>query len=189
MLHMPRWQVYMIVGICLLGLLLALPNVLPESVRKSLPGWIPAHPVPLGLDLRGGAYLLLEADIEAAVKDRTNSVLDDVRKAVRAATIQYEQLRVSQKNDTITVHIMEPDKVQDALAIVRKVVQPSGLTFGLGNTSGEYDVTGGESGNITMTLSRAGREELRQRIMEQSVEVVRRRIDPTGSTEASFSRQ
>ena len=189
MLHMPRWQVYLIVGICLIGVFLALPNVMPESVRKSMPSWIPSHPVPLGLDLRGGAYLLLEADIEAAVKDRTNSVMDDVRKAIRGAKIQYENLRISPSNDTITVRIMEPEKVEDGLTIIRKVVQPSGLTFGLGNTSGEYDVVAGSNGGVTLTLSRAGREELRQRIMEQSVEVVRRRIDPTGSTEASFARQ
>src|SRR5437868_2396506 len=111
MLHMPRWQVYLIVGICLIGMFLALPNVLPESVRKSMPGWIPAHPVPLGLDLRGGAYLLLEANIEAAVKERTESVRDDVRKAIRTARIQYEQLRISQSNDTILFRIMEPEKV------------------------------------------------------------------------------
>src|SRR6185503_7016140 len=123
MLHMPRWQVYLIVGICLLGILFAIPNVLPESMRKSIPAWIPHQAVPLGLDLRGGAYFLLEADIDAAVKDRTNSVLDDVRKAVRNAKIQYENLRVAPSNDTITLRIMEPEKAADALALVRKAVQ------------------------------------------------------------------
>ena len=101
MLHMPRWQVYLIVGVCLLGMLLALPNVLPESVRNAAPAWLPHQAVPLGLDLRGGAYLLLEADVEAAVKDRTNSVLDDVRKALRNAKILYSGLSVAPTNDDV----------------------------------------------------------------------------------------
>ena len=189
MLHMPRWQVYLIVGVCLLGMLLALPNVLPESVRNAAPAWLPHQAVPLGLDLRGGAYLLLEADVEAAVKDRTNSVLDDVRKALRNAKILYSGLSVAPTNDALTVHIVDTTKVADAVAIVRKLIQPSGMSFGLGNSAGEFDVTSNDAGLVTMTLSRAGREELRQRIMEQSLEVVRRRVDPNGSTEATFARQ
>src|SRR5262249_17525663 len=163
----------------LLGMFLALPNVLPESVRKSVPSWLPTQPVPLGLDLRGGAYLLLEAQLDDAVKDRTTNVLDDVRKALRNAKILYSGLAIARTNDGISVHIQEPEKVQDATAVIRKLVQPSGLGFGLGQSTGEYDVVQGDAGNITMTMSRAGREELRQRIMEQSLEIVRRRVDPT----------
>ena len=189
MLHMPRWQVYLIVGICLIGVLLALPNVVPESTRKSLPAWVPAQAVPLGLDLRGGAYMLLEAKLEDAVKDRTNAVLDGVRKALRDAHILYSGLALARTNDGISVHIVEPEKRENALAVVRKIVQPSGLSFGLGNSAAEYDVTSDDNGQIIMTFSPSGREDLRQRVMEQTIEVVRRRVDPTGSTEASLARQ
>ena len=75
MLHFARWQTYLILGVCLLGILFALPNVLPESVRNALPSAVPHQPVPLGLDLRGGAYMLLEAQLDVAVKDRTTSTL------------------------------------------------------------------------------------------------------------------
>jgi protein-export membrane protein SecD len=189
MLHFARWQTILILGICFLGIVFALPNVLPESVRKSLPAFVPSQPVPLGLDLRGGAYMLLEAQVDDAVKERTNTLLDDVRKALRNAKILYSGLAVAPTNDALSVHIIELPKLDDATAVLKKLVQPSGIAFGLGNSSGEFDVVPREDGLVTMTLSRSGREDLRQRIMEQSIEVVRRRVDPTGSTEASFARQ
>ena len=189
MLHFARWQTYLILGICFLGIVFALPNVLPESFRNSLPSYVPHQPVPLGLDLRGGAYMLLEADIDVAIKDRTNALLDDVRKALRGAKILYSGLAIAPTNDALSVRIIDPTKSGDATGLLKKIVQPSGIAFGLGNSAGEYDVTATDDGLVTMTLSRSGREDLRQRIMEQSLEVVRRRVDPTGSTEASFARQ
>ena len=189
MLHFARWQTYLILGVCLLGILFALPNVLPESVRNAMPSAVPHQPVPLGLDLRGGAYMLLEAQLDVAVKDRTTSTLEDVRKALRSAKILYSGLAVAATDDAISVQMVDPAKTPDAMTLLKKAVQPSGLVFGLGNSAGEFDVTSSDSGLITLALSRAGREELRQRTMEQSVEVVRRRVDPTGSTEATFARQ
>ncbi len=189
MLHFARWQTYLILGICFLGIVFALPNVLPESVRKALPSFVPSQPVPLGLDLRGGAYMLLEAEIDVAVKDRTNNLLDDVRKSLRNAKILYSGLTVAPSNDALSVHIIDAPKLDDATAALKKIVQPSGLSFSLGNANTEYDVTSSPDGLVTMTLSRSGREDLRQRIMEQSVEVVRKRVDPNGSTEATFARQ
>jgi len=189
MLHFARWQTYLILGICFFGIVFALPNVLPESVRNAMPSFVPHQPVPLGLDLRGGAYMLLEADVDSAIKDRTNSVLDDVRKALRNAKILYSGLAVASTNDALSVHVIDTAKIPDASALLKKLVQPSGIAFGLGNSAGEYDVTSADDGLVTMSISRSGREDLRARIMEQSLEVVRRRVDPNGSTEASFARQ
>jgi protein-export membrane protein SecD len=158
-------------------------------VRNALPSFVPHQAVPLGLDLRGGAYMLLEADVDVAIKDRSNAVLDDVRKSLRNARILYSGLTVAPTNDALSVRMIDPAKTPDAVALLKKLVQPSGIAFGLGNSAGEFDVTGTDDGLITMTISRSGREDLRQRIMEQSLEVVRRRVDPNGSTEASFARQ
>src|SRR6266699_1443622 len=114
MLHFARWQTYLILGTCLLGMLFALPNVLPASVRNSLPSFVPHQPVPLGLDLRGGAYMLLEADVDVAIKDRSNALLDDVRKALRNARILYSGLAVAPTNDGLSVRIIDPTNTPDA---------------------------------------------------------------------------
>jgi protein-export membrane protein SecD len=189
MLHFTRFQTYLILGICLLGVIFALPNVLPASARKSVESIFPIEPVPLGLDLRGGASLLLEAELEVAVKDRTEGLVIEVRKALRGAKIQFRDLTVAPSKDAISVRAVDPAQTEQARALLAKLVQPSGLDFGLGNSAPEYDVVANDNGLITMSLSRAGREELRQRTMEQSLEVVRRRVDPTGAKEASFTRQ
>src|SRR3982751_4491785 len=127
MLHFARWQIYTILGVCLLGIFFALPNVLPESVRNAVPAFIPHQPVPLGLDLRGGAYLLLEADLAVAVKDRTTAVRDDVRKALRSSKILFNGLALAQTNDAVTVRIVDPTKTAEAKSILHRVIQPSGL--------------------------------------------------------------
>src|ERR1700687_1872041 len=126
MLHFARWQIYLILGVCFFGIMFALPNVLPESVRNSLPSFIPHQPVPLGLDLRGGAYMLLEADVDSAIKDRTNTVLDDARQALRNGRILYSGLAVAPSNDALSVRIIDPAKTPDAVALLKKLVQPSG---------------------------------------------------------------
>ncbi|TAJ97930.1 MAG: protein translocase subunit SecD, partial [Reyranella sp.] len=62
MLKLPRWQRIGIVAITLLALLLSLPNLLPASVLDHMPHWYANSRINLGLDLRGGAHFLLEAD-------------------------------------------------------------------------------------------------------------------------------
>src|SRR5205085_9981422 len=97
----------------------------------------------------------------------TTAVRDDVRKALRSSKILFNGLALAQTNDAVTVRIVDPTKTGEAKSILQRVVQPSGLSFGLGNNSSEYDiVTNDTTGQVTMSLSRAGREELRQRTME-----------------------
>ena len=80
MLYFPRWKALAIIGTCLFGIILSLPNLLP---RDSLPSW--ARQINLGLDLRGGSYLLLEVDTSAMVRERLESLTDAVRRGTAAA--------------------------------------------------------------------------------------------------------
>ena len=71
MMYFARWKALAIIGTCLLGVLLSVPNLLPRDV---LPSW--ARQISLGLDLRGGSYLLLEVDTSAIVRERLESLVD-----------------------------------------------------------------------------------------------------------------
>ena len=71
MMYFTRWKALAIAGVCLLGVLLSVPNLLPRDV---LPGW--ARQISLGLDLRGGSYLLMEVDTSALVRERLESLVD-----------------------------------------------------------------------------------------------------------------
>ncbi|MDR1071641.1 MAG: hypothetical protein LBL21_03295, partial [Rickettsiales bacterium] len=68
-----------IVLVAAFGVLLALPTLWPNSVR-----FLPAmfHPISLGLDLKGGAQLLLSVDTDAMMKERANGLYESVRGAM-----------------------------------------------------------------------------------------------------------
>ena len=80
MLFFARWKIWSIVAVCVAGVLLSIPNVVPR------PAWWP-YAMNLGLDLRGGSYLLLEVDMPAVVRDRIATIQDQVRTRMRAANI------------------------------------------------------------------------------------------------------
>ena len=118
MLQFPPWKVFLIVGTILIGAMLALPNMLSEKQRSSLPGFMPRDPVNLGLDLQGGVYLLLEVDHERAVLKQ----LDDLRREARdlmnsrtgADQIAFDYLTVNPA--AVQVQLSNADQMEAAMA-------------------------------------------------------------------------
>jgi len=62
MLDFPRWKVWLVIVATAMGIVAAIPSMLPEAMRNQLPGWLKNTHINLGLDLSGGSHLLLEAD-------------------------------------------------------------------------------------------------------------------------------
>jgi preprotein translocase subunit SecD len=112
MLYFENWKIALICAVCALGVLLSLPNLFSPSWLAGLPSFVPHKQVALGLDLRGGSYLLLQVDVAAAQRERLNSLTDNVRNALRDANIGYTGLEV--EGDAITFTIREPDRIDDA---------------------------------------------------------------------------
>ena len=79
MMYFARWKAFAIFGVCLLGVLLCVPNFLP---RESMPSW--ARQISLGLDLRGGSYLLMEVDTSQMVRERLEALVDATRRGAAA---------------------------------------------------------------------------------------------------------
>jgi preprotein translocase subunit SecD len=174
MLYFANWKVLLICGICALGVLLSLPNLFTPTQLARLPSVIPHKQVALGLDLRGGSYLLLEVDVAAAQRDRLNTIIDSVRNTLRDAHIGYTGLNV--EGDAITFTIRETDRIEDAKKALAKI-DPD-LTV---------EIAGDGSG--TMKFSTVATESRRRQAVEQSIEIIRRRIDETGTKEPTIQRE
>src|SRR5213080_1372978 len=174
MLYFANWKVLLICGACLLGVLLSLPNLFTPAQLSYLPHFIPKKQVALGLDLRGGSYLLLHVDVDAAQRERLNSITDSVRNTLRDAHIGYTGLNV--EGDAITFTIREPDRIEDAKKALAKI-DPD-LTVEIGN-----------DGSGTMKFSAVATESRRRQAVEQSIEIIRRRIDETGTKEPTIQRE
>jgi protein-export membrane protein SecD len=189
MLQFQSWKILAILGVCLIGLLTAAPNIMPASWS----GWIarnasflPHKPVVLGLDLQGGSYVLFEAEIDVAVRDRLQSLLEDIRRGFRKEKILYNSLAVGK--DGLTVKIGDPAKIEEARTFLRGLASPTGNAI-VGITASEFDVMLDPEGNATVTMTNSGREQIRANAMAQSVEILRKRIDPEGTKEVTIQPQ
>lgn len=174
MLHIPRWQIVLVALVLLAGAVYAAPNLLSRQAAEGLPEWMPRDQINLGLDLQGGSYLLLEVDAETIVEDQLNNLLDEVRMQMRGQQIGYHNLGV--ENDTVTFALRDPDRAGDVRALVREI-------------NDEIQIDIGGNGEVRLSYSDSYQQERIINAVEQSIEIVRRRIDETGVREPTIQRQ
>ncbi len=189
MLQFQPWKIALIIGTCLLGLVMAIPNFLPQTWRDEIARTAPIIPhkaITLGLDLQGGVYALFSAQIEVAVTDKLQDLLDEVRKGLRKAKITYGGL--SANKDAVLVQITELSKLDEARTFLKTLARPIGGGVA-GISTNEFDVKVDDTGNATLTMTDAGREQLRANVMAQSVEVLRKRLDKDGTKEITIQPQ
>ncbi|HEX3652859.1 MAG TPA: protein translocase subunit SecD [Rhizomicrobium sp.] len=187
MLQISTW-LRVLIGIVLLGgLLIALPNALPENVRAKMPHFLPSGTVALGLDLQGGSYLLEEVELDQVQKDRIESLMGDIRIGLRKARIGYTNLE-SRGGDTVSVQILDRARYADAVTIL-KTLNPTtgGSLLGVGQRAYDFKELGNDT--VSMTMTEGYVAEMRQQTVNQSIEVVRRRIDQLGTREPTIERQ
>jgi preprotein translocase subunit SecD len=185
MLYFTRWKALAIVLTALIICLCAVPNFFPEATVKTWPKWAQRHLV-LGLDLQGGSHILLEVDSNSVKKDKLEQVRDDVRRALREAKIGYTGLAV--RNDNVEVRISKETDVQNALTKLRELSQPlGGLLGSSGQRSLEISDAGG--GLIRLTVPPAAITERVRQSVEQSIQIVERRVNELGTVEPLIQRQ
>jgi protein-export membrane protein SecD len=174
MLYFASWKIVLICAVCALGVLLSIPNLFTAAQLAHVPRYIPHKQVALGLDLRGGSYLLLEVDVAAAQRDRLNSIVDSVRSALRDAKIGYTGLNV--EGDAIVFSIRGLDRIDDARQALIKM-------------DPDLTVEIGADGAGTMRFNALATELKRRQAVDQSIEIIRRRIDDTGTKEPTIQRE
>jgi len=174
MLILPRWQVIGIIAVTVLAALFALPNLLPGSILDKLPGWYQQSRINLGLDLRGGAHFLLEADLRSVLGERLTNLSDSVRGELRKQQIGFKDVTVQGGNAVIVVLRDEAQRAK-ALEGIRSI--DSSLAM-----SGQGD---------TIRLAFSDQELFRKKkeVIDQSIEILRRRVDETGTIEPTIVRQ
>ena len=205
MLQIDLWKRILIVLTCALGLWMALPNAFYTPVeqhndavkaielagstpaletQKALwPDWMPSGLVNLGLDLRGGAHLLAEVKVADVYTSRMEASWPEVRDALRGLTPVRRQ---QSPEGELRVRLNDATKMADALEIVRGLARPVTTLTGVG--ANDIDVSAND-GVITVTLSDAEKQATNERTMQQSLEIIRRRIDEVGTREPTIQRQ
>jgi preprotein translocase subunit SecD len=210
MLQIDLWKRLVILGIVALGLLLALPNGFydrvethnnaaaaverganPSELQEELalwPDWLPSGLVNLGLDLRGGAHLLAEVQVGDVYKARLEGMWPEVRDLLREERDRLGAIRLQDtENAELRVRMVErPEMSGEAAALVRGLARPVTSLTGAGATDIAVSTEGAD---VIVRLSEAEQRATDERTVRQALEIIRRRIDETGTREPTIMRQ
>lgn len=206
MLQIDLWKRILIWGVCALGLFLALPNGFYSKVEShndrqnaidlglpapegkgAWPSFLSSRLVNLGLDLRGGAHLLAEVQVENVYEARMKALWPDLRDALRPERSIIGTIRLQ---DTapgmLAVKMSQPEGMSRAIEVARGLAQPiAAITSGGGN-----DLEVSSDGDLLIvTLSDAEKAASDERTLRQALEIIRRRIDEVGTREPTIQRQ
>jgi preprotein translocase subunit SecD len=184
MLYFSRWKALAIILTALIVCLFAVPNFFPQERVKTWPVWAQRHIV-LGLDLQGGSYLLLEVDANYVKRQKLDQMREDARRVLREAKIIHTSVV---RNDSVEVRINKESDVPAALTKLRELSQPlGGLLGNSGQRSLEVADAGG--GLLRLTVPQAAITDLLRRTIEQSIQIVERRVNELGTVEPLIQRQ
>lgn len=176
MLHFSTWKVTFVLIICLLGIYLSIPSVFPKVQGSQ---FFADKNTNLGLDLQGGSYLLLEVGLDEYVNDQINNLRSDIRASFRGQLINGQRIRysggITVVDQKVRFTLVDPTTADEVTALIRDITPDIEMV--------------NDSGTIIAGYSEQFLEEMRLNVMQQSIEIVRRRVDETGTREPDIQRQ
>lgn len=210
MLEMPLWKRFFILVVVGFGLFYAVPNLFYAKVeahndavaevdltgvttpetdanRALWPDILPSGLVNLGLDLRGGASILAEVQVTDVHKQRIDGFWPDARDALKEVRDQVGTVRREKSApDVLKITLSSPEGLAAGVEAVKALAQPVSTLTGAGSV--DFEVTG-EGAVITVVLSDAEKLATDSRTVQQSLEIIRRRVDEAGTREPTILRQ
>lgn len=187
MLHFERWKIFAILATIFVGFLFALPNFVSKETLATWPDFMPKRQMPLGLDLQGGAHLLLALDEAEIRKDWLSNLREDARKNLREAKIGFSAIGAT--NDAVQVRLVKPEDTDRAVTELKKLVQPIGNII-LGTSGHDIEVERGtEPGLILLKPTSFGIRERLTHAAQASIETVNRRVNALGTSESTVVQQ
>ena len=175
MMYFGRLKTTLILAVCVIGVLLCVPNLMPAPAGI---GFWPR--VRLGLDLQGGSYLLLEVDRSALAKERLESLADSARQAL-ISKVQFRPPMPDPAQGRVVVRIVNPAQVGDATRILEALSTAAG--------EAEFAVAPLPDNALALTPAPAQVAARAAQAVDQSIEIVRRRIDEAGTADPLIAKQ
>jgi len=178
MIHIATWKRVLVILVCVLGIVYAVPNLLPQDQvdewSESLPSWMPVNQINLGLDLQGGSHLLLRVDYQSVIAERMEGIADEIRTQFRQEDIGFTGLEVG--TDGVALTVRDPAQAETAAELIRAMDESVAVSVG-------------EEGALSVAYTEAAVAEVQNNSVIQSIEIIRRRIDAFGTTEPIIQRQ
>ncbi|PZP56342.1 MAG: protein translocase subunit SecD [Micavibrio aeruginosavorus] len=177
MIHIARWKMVLIVLVSILSILYTVPSFLDQKTKDWLaanaPAWVPSRSVSLGLDLRGGSHLLLEADIDSVIKQKTEDAATALRTELRKQKIEFSNVSTIQNGIKLEL------KPQADMIAAEKELRRIDDTF----------VVSRDGSVLQAVYDERALKTIRTQTLAQSIEIVERRVNETGTREPIIQRQ
>ncbi|MDF7674689.1 protein translocase subunit SecD [Acetobacteraceae bacterium ESL0709] len=174
MMYYSRLKMLGVVGVCLIGLLLCLPNFI-----KSPSSALPWHQVHLGLDLKGGSYLLLQLDTDTLKHDRLQSLEGQIRQGLIAAHLGFLGIKRDDAANSVSFLPRAESEREPARKVLEAIPQAAPDEFTVSE----------QNRRLTLTLRPEAVQQRAREAVTRSIEIVRRRIDSTGAIDPSIARE
>lgn len=187
MLYFSNWKIAAILLTVLAGIVFAVPNLLSEERAESLPSWLPHYQLTLGLDLKGGAHLLMQVDEEKLLEERMEALRDDVRVKLRTSGARGRARAKGERS--VEVRLNDASQTDTFRTEMQELLQPSatGVLDGFGII--EIRETNPSEGVLVYTLTDEGVENRVTRAITQSISVFTDRLNEFGTTEPIIQRE
>ena len=202
MLKFPLWKILLILVPCLWGIYSFSPHFFYSQVEKyndlkksglvetQKPllesqlwyDWAPSDLVNLGLDLRGGAHVLVEVNLEDVYSERIQNFWPEIRKNLRAIRNEVGSFsqEVSALNDSLIITISKKEGIEKAISFLNKE---------LSSKNSILEILRFENNKIKVSFDEQQKRKIDNQTMDQSLEIIRRRVDEAGTREPTIQKQ
>ncbi|MBD5397901.1 protein translocase subunit SecD [bacterium] len=175
-----KTKLFTISIIMIVAIILVIPTFLTEEQRLHLPEYMQDSEISLGLDLKGGAYILLEADIDGVIKERYTMLKDTLRKELRGDKSNNQKMipysNLTGVANSVSVVIKNSDDIAEAKKRIKNA------------TSNEVEIDTTDN-KLKIYYSSEAISKIKTDVLSNSIEIVRRRVDSLGNKEPSIQKQ
>ncbi|MDP3558739.1 MAG: protein translocase subunit SecD [Legionellaceae bacterium] len=147
------------------------------NLAPATPAWLRhlgAEPMKQGLDLRGGVHFLLEIDMDSVLRRRFEGLMKNISQTLRTHHLRYQTISFHAPQ-AIQVIFREPALTQEALSLLEEDFQSSMLHV--------------DKNTLTLTLSDQEIHSIKQNTIDQTMGILRKRVNELGVGEAIVQQQ
>lgn len=171
----PLWKILLVFFVTALFTYFTIPTFLSPEMRSKLPESAQDMTLNLGLDLRGGSHLLLEIDFDSYFREQRENLRNDVRLTLREIKLGYRDITL----DGNVLHFRLPPNAEARGGSVDELRNRLGTDYKISQTDDR----------VSVQLTDLAIRNKRQQLIEQSIEIVSRRVNETGTKEPIIQRQ
>ncbi len=174
--HFSRWKTFLIWLVVAAAALAAAPNLFSANTLSSLPQWLPHKALTPGLDIEGGAHLVVKIERADIVKNRLENTVASVRSRLRDANIRYTGL--AGNDQTIQVRITDPAQTDQAASLLSPLAVASG-----GSADPDFTITKSADGQLNLAISGKSIDRDLASALQRSIAIVAHRAVEAGGAD------